>query len=90
MYIWEVSKNLNKGAIPLNKSKIVEIFDEAKLLLARLRKIISKKEYAYILETIETGAIPTPKLLIKDHKKYNKEGNFPTRLAVIATNSSIS
>ena len=31
-------------------------------------------------------AIPSPKLLIKDHKKHDLEGNFPTRLAVPATN----
>ena len=27
-----------------------------------------------------------PKLLIKDHKKQNKEGEYPTRLIVAATN----
>ena len=29
---------------------------------------------------------PSPKLLIKDHKKVDKDGNFPTRLVVPANN----
>ena len=31
-------------------------------------------------------AIPTPKLLIKDHKKPNKDGDYPTRIIIPATN----
>ena len=33
-----------------------------------------------------TREIPTPMLLIKDHKKRNEEGVFPTRIIVLATN----
>ena len=31
-------------------------------------------------------AIPYPKLLIKDQKKINKKGEYPTRLVITATN----
>ena len=37
-------------------------------------------------ETIDSKAVPAPKLLIEDHKKPNKEGNFPTRTMIPATN----
>jgi len=48
--------------------------------------ILSDKEESFIKQTIESKAIPSPKLLIKDHKNPNNEGNFPTRLVVPATN----
>ena len=31
-------------------------------------------------------AIPSPKILIKDHKTINEKGEFPTRLVIPATN----
>jgi hypothetical protein len=30
--------------------------------------------------------MPSPQLLVKDHKKKDKRGNFPTRLVIPATN----
>ena len=33
-----------------------------------------------------TCRIPTPILLIKDHKKRNVDGNFPMRIIVLETN----
>ncbi len=35
---------------------------------------------------MKSRAIPSPKLLIKDHKKADKQGNYPTRLVVPANN----
>jgi len=35
---------------------------------------------------MKSKAIPQPKILIKDHKEPDQEGNFPTRLVVPATN----
>ena len=37
-------------------------------------------------KSLATRAIPSPKLLIKDHKKINENGEFPTRLVTPATN----
>ena len=31
-------------------------------------------------------SIPTPKLMIKNHKMINRNGEFPTRLVILATN----
>jgi len=47
---------------------------------------LSDKEESFIKQTVESKAIPSPKLLIKDHKNPDNEGNFPTRLVVPATN----
>ena len=48
--------------------------------------IISDNEFEFLNEMIASKTIPPPKLLIKDHKAPNKEGEFPTRLVVPATN----
>ena len=47
--------------------------------------MLSDNENAFLLEGIESKAIPTPKLLIKDHKKRTNDG-YPTRLIIPATN----
>ena len=49
---------------------------------------MSKNEVGHINESLKTKAIPTPKLLIKDHKKLTSMGEFPTRLVIPATNIS--
>ena len=48
-------------------------------------EIISSIAWA-IRASYHITIIPSPKLLIKDHKKPNKNGEFPTRLVIPATN----
>ena len=85
-YINWVTKHLNKSAITSSHERIKEIFKDANELLLGIEDLLSENEYHFILETINSRAIPTPKLLIKDHKKKDSDGNFPTRLVVPATN----
>ena len=49
---------------------------------------MSKNEVGHINESLKTKAIPTPKLLIKDHKKLTSMGEFLTRLVIPETNYS--
>jgi len=51
-----------------------------------MEEVISEDEAGFITETIKSRDIPTPKLLIKDHKTMKPDGSFPTRLVVPATN----
>ena len=37
-------------------------------LLRRLEDKVSKSEFLFVLDKIQTRGMPTPKLLIKDHK----------------------
>ena len=45
--------------------------------LAKTKKIFSKNELKFMEESISSRAIPTPKLLIKDHKDRNEKVNSP-------------
>jgi hypothetical protein len=47
---------------------------------------MSEDEYFFVKESLNSKAILSPKLLIKDHKFVNDDGTYPTRLVVPATN----
>jgi hypothetical protein len=56
-------------------------------LLKSLEQILSEDYVGHIRKRIiNSKAIPAPKLLIKDHKEINDDGNYPTRLVLPATN----
>jgi hypothetical protein len=48
--------------------------------------LCSKNETNFIQESLKSKAIPSPKLLVKDHKKEDKWGQYPTRLFIPVTN----
>ncbi len=68
------------------RCKLVQVFEDVNDLLESLAPIMSEDEYSFVKESINSKAIPAPKLLIKDHKEIDDNGNYPTRLVVPATN----
>ena len=70
--------------------KLTEILKKANELLIDISGLLSDNERNFIQESLDSRAILTPILLIKDHKKPNKNGYFPTRLIVPATNLTSS
>ena len=50
------------------------------------RDILSDKEFTFLERNLLTKNIPTPQLIIKDHKKVNEFGEYPSRLIVPANN----
>ena len=54
--------------------KVVEICEYAKVLVDAIGFKMSKTEVGHINESLKTKAIPTPKILIKDHKKLTRMG----------------
>jgi hypothetical protein len=85
-YKEEVGKHLSKSAVEIERAKVTEIHDSCNDKLDDLTGLASEKEIAFLKEKIKSKAIPQPKILIKDHKTPDGEGNFPTRLVVPATN----
>ena len=57
---------------PRERERLVKIHEKVSELLAKVGDIFDDEEYDYIKESLNSRAIPTPKLLIKDHKKPNK------------------
>ena len=51
---------------------------------------LSVKEEEFVRQFLATRMIPSPKLLIKDYKAINENGEFPTRLVIPATNFTVT
>ena len=65
---------------------MVEIFSLAQETKLNLEETLTEKELKFLSKTLESKSIPTSKLIIKDHKKVNEEGDYPSRLIVPASN----
>ena len=64
-----VKEHLKQSAREIERGRVVEICEDAKVLVDAIGFKMSKNEVGHINESLKTKAIPTPKLLIKDHKK---------------------
>ena len=62
------------------------LFENANLLLEKVKLELSVKEEEFVRQLLETRAIPSPKLFIKDHKTIKEKGGLPTRLVIPAKN----
>ena len=81
-----VLETLETDAREIELKKLTETLKKAEQLLMEIDPIISPNEFYFVKDFLKTRAIPTPKLLIKDHKDPNDDGSYPTRLIVPATN----
>ena len=84
-YKKQVKKHLELSATEIKRDILTNLYEEAITIAENVENMLSDNEYAFLLEGIESKAIPTPKLLIKDHKKKTNDG-YPTRLIIPATN----
>ena len=85
-YIRMVEEHLKKDATIVTLEQLKKACKEAEELLGKLEGILSSKEYYYADQTIKRKRVPTPQLLIKDHKKPKENGDYPSRLVVPAGN----
>ena len=69
----------------MSRSVLNEILTNGLTLAHTHQEALSKAEFKYIVAALESRAIPTPRLLIKNHKP-RRNGEYPTRLVVPATN----
>ena len=84
-YKKQVKKHLESSATEIKREILTDLYEEAKTMAENVEIMLSDNENAFLLEGIESKAIPTPKLLIKDHKKKIND-EYPTRLIIPATN----
>jgi len=83
-----VEGHLTKKAKEASREKLADVKEQALQLLHDKVElgVLSDKEESFMQQTVESKATPSPKLLIKDHKNPDNEGNVPTGLAAPATN----
>eukprot|EP00957_Ditylum_brightwellii_P032345 2450336-Ditylum_brightwellii.AAC.1 len=85
-YINWVKKHMQDAAIPIKRQEIVKLHHEALHFANCLKEFPNKNKFGYLMENLNSRAIPESQLLIKDHKKVQKDGHSPTRLVIPATN----
>jgi len=61
-------------------------YKEANTLLSKFGNLMNEGGSKFIENWRATRGVPTPRLLINDHKQREDNGNFPTRLLIPATN----
>jgi len=84
-----VQGHLTKNAKEASREKLACVKEQALQLLhdkVELGVLSDKEETSFVQQTVESKAMPSPKLLIKDHKNPDNEGNFLAGPAVPATN----
>jgi hypothetical protein len=87
-YIRLMESHIASAAIEVPRGRLLEIHLEAEQLLQDLQvdSFLGKQERRFLVDTLSGKAIPSPSLLIKDHKAVQADGSFPTRLVVPADN----
>eukprot|EP00957_Ditylum_brightwellii_P173578 13215950-Ditylum_brightwellii.AAC.1 len=80
-----VANNLKEAAIKIRRADIVQLHQEAMSYAESLKATLNTGEYGYLIEGLNSKAIPKPQLLIKDHKE-KIDNEFLTRLVIPATN----
>eukprot|EP00957_Ditylum_brightwellii_P155502 11836499-Ditylum_brightwellii.AAC.1 len=78
-YTQWVNGHMKKAAIPIKRAEIVKLYQDASTFALTLKELFNDNEFGYLMENLNSRAIPEPRLLIKDHKK-KKNGHYPTRL----------
>eukprot|EP00957_Ditylum_brightwellii_P131191 10006218-Ditylum_brightwellii.AAC.1 len=84
-YIKWVNSHMKEAAIPIKRADIVKLHQDATDFAMTLKELLNEDELGYLFENLNSRAILEPQLLIKGHKK-KKDGHYPTRLVIPATN----
>ena len=81
-----VSDHLQKAADLALRPKLIALYENANILLEKVKLYLAVKEEEFVRQSLATQVILYPNLLIKDHRTINKKGEFPTRLVIPAKN----
>ena len=73
-----VKEHLKQSSRGIERGRVVEICEDAKVLVDAIEFKMSENEVGHSNQSLKTKAIPTPKILIQDHKKLTSMVKFPT------------
>ena len=81
-----MEEHLKTSAKDIDIKRIIEISNFATEMQEKYKDMLSEKEFVFLQKNLFTKNIPTPKLIINDHKKANEQGEYPSKLTVPANN----
>ena len=85
-YIEKMNDHITKKCVEVNTEYLKEVEVNAQDLMKKHKHLMDDRESNYLEQWIGSKQIPTPRLLVKDHKEKNSDGEFPSRLLIPATN----
>eukprot|EP00957_Ditylum_brightwellii_P128572 9807709-Ditylum_brightwellii.AAC.1 len=78
--------HLSENMDELSQKMIINLHRKAELYATKLKPMLAKGEMDFLNKGTASKAIPQPKLLVKDHKDKEENGDYPARLVLPATN----
>jgi len=81
-----VNVHLKSSAKTIARQRINEFCEDSLCFLEKIQDKLSENENNHIKSAIESKQIATPKMLTKDHKDPDKNGDYKTRLVLPARN----
>ena len=81
-----VNVHLKSSAKTIARQRINEFYEDSLCFLEKIQDKLSENENNHIKSAIESKQIATPKMLTKDHKDPDKNGDHKTRLVLPARN----
>ena len=85
-YIEKMNDHITKKCVEVNTEYLKEVEVNAQDLMKKHKHLMDDRESNYLEQWIGSKQIPTPRLLVKDHKEKNSDREFPSRLLIPATN----
>ena len=74
-----------KRAWEITRYKLMGVHEKCQELLSNLKDILLENECGFLKQKVNSKATSMPKMLIKDHKLADNQGQFPTCLVAPAT-----
>ena len=84
-YREKMIESLN-NCVKIDAKYLEEVEAEALILFQDYKPFMDEGEQGYVESWIKSRDVPTPRLLVKDHKDRKKDGFWPVRLVIPATN----
>ena len=85
-YRKKMMEMLNKNCVKIDAKYLERVEAAALILFQDYKPFMDKGEQGYVESWIKSRDVPTPRLLVKDHKDQGKDGFWPVRLVIPATN----
>jgi len=82
----KMMESLNKNCVKIDVTYLERVEAQAMILFQDYKPFMDAGEQGYVERWIKSRDIPTPRLLVKDHKDQGKDGFWPVRLVIPATN----
>ena len=75
-----------KNCVEIDVTDLERVEEKAMEVFHTYKPFMDKREQDYVEKWIKSRDVPTPRLLVKDHKDKKENGFWPVRLVIPATN----